>query len=276
MNSTPELIQLKDWNEFGGGFTASSYYHNTDNSIMMKLYANFMPPEEALVELEFSERVAALGFTIAKPLKYVKAEDGRFGAVFERLQNKKSFARIVADEPERLDEMAKIFAEVAKKIHSTPCNTEAFKSAEERTLEAVNAAKFLPQTLVDNIKKVLAEVPKTTTCLHGDFHIGNFLMVGDTPYLIDLGDFCYGNPMYDLGMFRFQWACSNDETCNHLYHINVDTMHKFWDKFLENYTDCPQDIEEKIKPYTMLTAVKYATKIGGLDDFLTAAIKDYL
>mgnify|MGYP003340753874 CR=1 FL=1 len=65
MNHTPTQININDWYEFGGGFTATSFYHNTDTSVMMKLYAPFMPPEEGYNELCCAEEVYKMAIITA-------------------------------------------------------------------------------------------------------------------------------------------------------------------------------------------------------------------
>ena len=272
MNTIPTQISLDDWEKFGGGFTADSFYHKTDNSIMMKLYAAFMGSKDPLTELELAEEVVSLGIPTAKPLEYVQAGD-RFGSVFERLVGKRSIARILADEPERLDEMAHVFATEIKKLHSTECDTTRFSSAKKTMKGKIEASSVLSAEVKEKAIKVIDGAGDFTTCLHGDCHIGNMLIVNNKPYFIDLGDFAYGDPMFDLGLLLFQAEPENEAMSEELYHISLSRFREFWDRFKVYYFDNPDGIEEKLMPYVGLTAALYVAKIGHVIDPLDRAIK---
>ena len=66
------------------------------------------------------------------PLEYV-TDGQRYGMIVERIQGKESFGRIIADHPERLEELAGMTADYAKALHAMPCDTEVFDSVPLRT-----------------------------------------------------------------------------------------------------------------------------------------------
>lgn len=271
MNKIPHKINLDDWECFGGGYTADSFYHKTDDSLMMKLYASFMGPEEGLHELEVSEALMQIDIPIAKPIEYVTTGT-QYGAVFERLKGKRSIARIVADEPERLDEMAHIFAMEGKKLHNTKCDTKLFPDQADLLLKKIDKNQFLGLEVSSKAKAIINRTPKTDTCLHGDFQVGNMLIVNEKPIFIDLGDFAYGNPIYDLGAFYFQ-ALGDPDTCFRLFHFSRDVMEKFWDRFAFYYFGRQVDKDE-LFDYAWLAAVTYVMKIGSYTPNLEGFIKE--
>ena len=273
MNKIPRKIDLDEWIKFGGGYTADSFYHKTDDSLMMKLYAPFMRPEEGLHELEISEAIAQINISIPKPIEYVTTGT-QYGAVFERLVGKRSIARIVADEPERLDEMAHIFAIEAKKLHSTKCPKELFTPEDELILSTLEESRFLGDEVIAKAKNLVKNTPQGDTCLHGDFHIGNMLIVKDKPIFIDLGDFSYGNPYYDLGEMYFQTK-GDPDTCFRLFHISRDTVEEFWNRFLGYYFDNEFDANKELIPYAWLAAVRYCCKSGRKTDALWSVVENY-
>ena len=96
------------------------------------------------------------------------------------------------------------------------------------------------------IHDFIAAAPETDTAIHGDLQFSNGIFVEKdgvrTPYFIDLGDFCYGFPMFDIGMV-YLCCCLNDESWTmEQYHMSNATAARFWDAFAEEYfftPDCP-------------------------------------
>lgn len=274
MNKEAKLINLNDWEKFGGGFTADSFYHKTDDSVMMKLYADFMPPIEGYNELRCAEEVANLGIPTAKAIEYV-TDGHRYGAVFERIENKKSIARLLADDPENLDYYAKLFSDQSKALHSKKCDSTYFNNIADSLIAQINRANYIPKEYSDEAIAIIKNTPVCDTCVHGDYHIGNMLMVDDRVLWIDLGDFSYGNPLFDLGILYFSAFASSEEMTMDLYHITCETYQKFFKKFAEYYFDKDVDVDALLKPYQFLTAVRYSAKIGHMRDDLLEAMRSY-
>lgn len=274
MNKDAKLINLNEWEKFGGGFTADSFYHKTDDSVMMKLYAEFMPPIEGYNELRCAEEVLNLRIPTAKAIEYV-TDGHRYGAVFERIKNKKSIARLLADDPDNLDYYAKVFAEQSKLLHQKKCDSDFFGSVADRFIKQINAAEFVPKEFRDMAISIIENTPACDTCVHGDYHIGNMLMVDDRALWIDLGDFSYGNPLFDLGMLYFSAFASSEDITMDLFHITSATYQKFFNKFAEYYFDKDVDVKAMLEPYRFLTTVRYCAKIGFLHDDLYKEMCEY-
>jgi len=270
MNRTPVEIDIREWEKFGGGFVADSFYKKDDDTVMMKLCTENIPPHVPYQELCVSENVAKLGLPTAKAIEYIKTGN-RYGAVFERIQGKRSIARILGDEPERADEMGKLFAGLLKRLHTTECDTEVFFDLQSACLKKVQQCAFLSDTQKDNAIGILSNLPKKTTCLHGDCHLGNVILAsGREPMFIDLGDFSYGNPLFDLGTSYFMAECIPDGMCLNLYHIHLDVMHEFWESFVKNYFpgESLEEVNEKCRPFAGFQAVHFSSLNGKSDDIL--------
>lgn len=91
-----------------------------------------------------------------------------FGMTFERIQGKKSLARICADEPSRIIETASLLATEGKQLHTTPCDTAFFPSRKEQTLTAIDVAPFVDETdkqkmrsFVEGLADALSELRDT-------------------------------------------------------------------------------------------------------------------
>ena len=229
----PELISMDDYVESGDGFTAISY-NNKDGKSMMKLYAEFIPSTEPERELRVSNSLIEMGLNTPKALRLV-TDGKRIGVEFERIQNKKSYARAISHEPERL-ELTREFAQMCKKLHGTLCDTKVFRPVEDRFMKAINSSTSFDDAAKAKMLAFVNSIPKAATCLHGDMHIGNALIADGKQYWIDLADFAYGNPLYDLGMLYFVcFGVDSDEMAYKLYHISQAQMHQVWDVFADEY-----------------------------------------
>ena len=269
----PELIDMDDYVESGDGFTAISYNHK-DGDRMMKLYSEFVPTTEPYRELKVSWSLADMGIVSPKALRLV-TDGKRVGLEFERLVNKRSFARAISQEPEKLEEYTRKFARMCKKLHSTPCDTTVFPPAENRFLQSINNGKSFSDAQKARMIDFVMSVPRTNTCVHGDLHIGNALMVDDKEYWIDLSDFAYGNPLFDLGMFHFVcWGCNQPEIVMRLYHITVEQIHQVWEVFVDEYfgPDCDhKEIWDRVAPFSALYMAHFDTRdalLPGMMEFI--------
>ena len=242
----PKKINLADWDLFGGGHTAESYYHKTDDTVMMKLYAPFVPKETVYWEKECADAVMACGVATTAVRDVVIAEDGRLGVTFDRLKNKKSISRLVADDPDNLDEYVRIFAEETKLLHERACNKHKFPSKAELVRNLVTEATALTEERRKKLLDFLAAVPETGTCIQGDLHIGNLLIADGKRVWIDLADWAWGNPLYDIGVMYTMMVIDTGAADD--FHCDSPTLNRVWRTFVRYYAGA--ETEEQIDAYT--------------------------
>lgn len=259
----PERINMDDYEESGDGYTAISYNHKNGKT-MMKLYAPFVPISEPHRELEVSWNLADKGLNI--PHAHRLVTDGtRIGVEFERISPKKSFARAISQEPETLRRYAEEFARECKKLHAIPCDTKLFSPTENRFCAAITKLKEYSDEEKAKISAFIDSVPKATTCIHGDMHIGNIITNGEKNFWIDLSAFSYGNPLYDVGMLYFVSHTGDDELAQKLFHISAAQMLEVWTYFVPEYFGKEEplaSIDEKVKPFAALLMLMYYTWTG--------------
>ena len=250
-------IDMGDYEESGDGFTAISYNHKNGKT-MMKLYAPFVPISEPHRELEVAWNLADKGLNI--PHAHRLVTDGtRIGVEFERISPKKSFARAISQEPETL------LARECKKLHAIPCDTKLFSPTENRFRAAITKLKEYSDEEKAKISAFIDSVPKATTCIHGDMHIGNIITNGEKNFWIDLSAFSYGNPLYDVGMLYFVSHTGDDELAQKLFHISAAQMLEVWTYFVPEYFGKEEplaSIDEKVKPFAALLMLMYYTWTG--------------
>ena len=254
---TPIKINLNDYVRTGEGANGASFNHKTDPSIMMKLY--FRNYEAAALELELAKKVYALGIPTPEPGDLV-TDGERVGIRFRRLIGKRSYSRACGDEPERAEEYGAEFARLSKKLHSVHVDITQFESCKQRYYKMLaDNPDFTPEQK-QKIHDYIAAVPDTDTALHGDLQFGNGIFTEKdgvrTPYFIDLGDFCYGNPMFDVGMV-YLCACLNDESWTmEVNHMSNATAARFWDGFAKEYFGPNADMDEVMKQVKIFAGLK--------------------
>ena len=258
----PELIDLRDYEESGDGYTAISYNHK-DGKRMMKLYAEYMPISEPERELQMSWAIMDLGIRI--PRAYRLVTDGkRVGVEFERIVNKRSFARAISQEPDRLEAYTAEFARQCRILHDTPCNLKAFTSVKSHFDEVIDASTDFDAAEKRRLHAALHAMPDATTCIHGDMHIGNLIMADGLYYWIDLADFRYGHPYFDMGMLYFVAVLNpSDELAQRLFHLSHAQMLQVWEVFVRTYFGPEADLEavnRQIGPFAALYMIHFANR----------------
>ncbi|KWW30993.1 MAG: HD domain-containing protein [bacterium P3] len=270
----PERIDMAEYEESGDGYTATSYNHR-DGRRMIKLYADFIPSHVPMQELQRTWTVLNMGLHV--PRAYRMVTDGkRVGVEFERIAPKRSFARAISQQPDRLEHYAVAFARECRKLHGTQCNTNLLEPAVDYFRQDVAKAKKIDNELKRRIDGFLCSVPSDVTCLHGDLHIGNIITNDTENWWIDLGDFRYGSPWFDLGMFNMACNVIPDDLAMHLYHIPKSAMQEVWRIFIREYFESEpamsiEEVERKVKPYTAL----YQLHFGEMDE-LHPPMREYI
>ena len=247
-------IKLDDYVLTGGGFNGESYDHKTEPDVMLKLY---FPGkiQQPLDEMLLARKVYDMGIPTPEPGDYVVTEDGRYGIRFRRIAGKVSYARATGDHPEKVGQYAAEFAQMCLQLHGTHVDTHEFENVKERYLRLLDENPFFTHTEKDKLARFILDVPETDTAIHGDLQFGNAIFAGDKRYFIDLGDFCYGDPKFDLGMLYL--CCKLDEGpfLEETFHMTRETAVRFWDAFVPAYfgPDRPiADVEEEIRPFAGL------------------------
>ena len=260
----PVKISLSDYVLSGGGANGESYDHKTDPSVMLKLY---FPGKirQPLDEMILACKVFEMGIPTPEPGEYVVTEDGRYGIRFKRIPGKKSFSRATADDPERVGEFAGEFAGMCLELHATPVDVTRFENVKDRYYRLLAENPFFSAQEKDRIGRFIADTPDEDTAIHGDLQFSNAIFAGDRRYFIDLGDFCYGNHLFDVGMV---YLCSNlspapfiEET----FHMPKPLAIEFWRRFVPAYfgEDRPlSDVEEQIRPYAGLKTLIIERDMG--------------
>ena len=247
-------INLDDYVLFGGGANGESFNHKTDPTVMLKLYRPGVV-RQPLDEVTLARKVFEMGIPTPEPGDYVVTDDGRYGIRFRRITGKKSYARATGDEPGKVEQFAAEFAGMCRQLHATHVDTTQFENVKDRYLRLLRENPFFDNTQKAKLERFIADVPDEDTAIHGDLQYGNAIFAGNERYFIDLGDFCWGNHLFDLGMVYLCCNLSNADFIEETFHMPKSLAIKFWEFFARHYfgPGIPlAEIEKLMLPYAGL------------------------
>ncbi|MBQ7751123.1 MAG: phosphotransferase [Bacteroidales bacterium] len=246
-------INLDDYVLSGGGANGDSFDHKSDPSVMLKLYfpGIIKQPQD---EMLLARKVYDAGISTPEPGDFVTTGD-RYGIRFKRIVGKKSYSRATADNPEKVGQYAAEFAKMCRDLHETRVDTSIFENVKDRYFRLLEENPFFTTVEKDKLGKFIADVPDEDTAVHGDLQFSNAIFVGDKRYFIDLGDFCYGNHLFDVAMVYLCCCLDGEPFIMETFHMHKDLAVRFWQEFAPVYfgADRPlSDIEEEIAPFAGL------------------------
>ena len=247
-------ISLGDYILSGGGANGESFDHKSDPSVMLKLY---FPGkiQQPLDEMLLARKVYDMGIPTPEPGEYVVTEDGRYGIRFKRIIGKKSYSRATADNPEKVEQYATEFAGMCRYLHTVRVDKTQFENVKDRYYRLLAENPFFTPAQKDSLSRFIADTPDEDTAIHGDLQYSNAIFVGDKRYFIDLGDFCYGNHLFDVAMVYLCCCLSSEEFILETFHMPKSLSTVFWQHFAKAYfgPDRPlKDVEAEIRPYAGL------------------------
>ena len=259
------LIDLNEYVHSGEGANGESLFHRTDPKVMVKLCNPSIPREQVEQELAQARKVFSAGISTPEPGELITDGKGRFGIRFERIVGKKSISRSVSDEPEKVEEYARLFAGMCRELHSIHLAPGEFVNVKDTCLEMLAQNPFFTNDEKVRIERFILDAPDADNALHGDLQYSNAIIAGDRRYFIDLGDFSQGNPLFDLGMVLVCCKYSDPEFILNTFHLDMKTAGAFWHWFVKGYwgDDAdPDEYEAMLKPYSGLKTLMIERNAG--------------
>lgn len=237
MNKEIKNIDLTQWQQVGEGGNGKTYVNPSTPDVILKINNSRLSTRQA-VEREFnvSRAVKSLGISVPEA-KEIVCVGNAYGTISELIKPKRSLGRICCDNPERTEEMATLLCTRGKELFATPCDTDFFPSRKAQLLQALGRVQFVGRKTLSTLETFAQRIPDATTCLHGDFQMGNLILSGERHYWIDLDRFGYGDPMFDVGhLYMLCNVYSSMKYVQGLFHVTRDQFHRFWDAFARAYT----------------------------------------
>lgn len=248
-------IDLNDYVRSGEGFNGESYFHKSDPNLLLKLFPAGKSVEIAKKELEAGSIAYEIGIPTPKPGDLVTDGNGRYGIRFQRIRDKVSICRACGENPASVGVLASRFADMCRILHSKVVPAGTFPCVKDQYLDILDHTDIYTPEEDAWFRSKIAAAPDATTAIHGDLQFGNAISAGGKDYFIDLGDFSYGHPYFDLGMVLFTSKYDNPDFLRKVFHMEPATAAEFWHHFVKAYFGPeadPDDIEKILRPYAAL------------------------
>jgi uncharacterized protein (TIGR02172 family) len=258
--SSYRQIDLSEWTLVGEGYNGQAFVSPAHPGVMLKLVRSEMGAESK-VEQEFRASRTAYEMGLPVPQVYEIVRDGEdHGYLCQQIQGKRSMARLCADHPERIPELAGQMAQWGKALHRTPVKpNEEVPSMNTLLIKALETSPLLTHAQRERLEAITLSLPDTHTCLHGDFQPGNLILADDRYYWIDLGWLARGCYKMDLAhLYKMMVEDSVIPQVQDLTHMTREQMLQFWEAFAKAYTGT-EDIEalnRELRPYAALDLVR--------------------
>lgn len=261
-----KTINLDDWVISGAGARGTSYFHKDDPNLMLKFDDLLTDALSMETELEAARAAYRNGVKTPKPGDVV-TDGKRFGVTFRRIPNKVSYARALAQHPERLQEIAQSYVREVKILHSTEVDTSTARNIKDVYGDAIRHNTLRPKEELERALELLKTLKDGNTCIHGDLHYGNIVFGDGGSWFIDMGNFSYGCPLFDIAMLMATTLLADDnkELFKDFYHCEPDIAPKFWNLFIKGYFGEDADIcviEKMLEPYLAIRALTMEAETG--------------
>ena len=171
--------------------------YRIDPDTIVKVYFNPDSLPDIQRERELARKAFIKGIPTAIPYDVVKVGNS-YGSVFELL-NAVSFSKILAKEPQKVDEVTKMYVDLLKKIHATQVEANDMPDEKQVVLGWVDdIRKYIAEDKWQKLHALVEAVPEDHHMIHGDYHIKNVMLQDGEALLIDMDTLCYGNPVFEF------------------------------------------------------------------------------
>ena len=257
---TYQQINLSEWTQVGEGFNGQAYLSEAHPGVMLKLVRRELGAAQN-VEKEFNAAKTAAAIGLPTPEVYEIVRDGEdHGYLCQAVEGKRSFARMCADEPERIPEIAAMMADMGHALHNTviPEGVEV-TNMKALLMKALESSPLVTEDQRASLQALVQAMPDDRKCLHGDFQLGNVIMAQGRAYWIDLGWLAQGYYKMDLAhLFKMMMVDSKIPQVQDLTHMTREQMVAFWYAFAKAYTgsDDVEALSQELRPYAALDIVR--------------------
>ena len=247
-----KTVSVEGCEVIGEGFKGKVY--RIDQDTVVKVYKNADALEEIQHEREVARLALILGVPTAISYDVVRVGDS-YGSMFELL-DARSFAKILAEEPERMDWCVKEYVDFLRKLHSIVVPKGKLPSIREAALVFVRRMKGdLPAGYGDKLERMVREIPESDHMIHGDYHTKNIVLSGGEVLLIDMDTLSVGNPIFELEQMYNSYLGFSEydpQIILDFQGYDHDTAAEFWKKSLRAYLNVQDErkveaAEERIR-----------------------------
>ena len=244
------------------GSGAKGDVYRYDEELVVKVFNQDNLYQDVEREAKLAQRAFVLGVPTAISFGIV-AVGSRYGAMYE-LVGGRTLSELIAREPGRVGDYARLMAGLAREIHSTEAaEDDVFPEAYGRIVEYVRGGvAYEDEALAARCMRLVSALPSASTLVHGDLHTGNVFMARGEPLLIDMDRVSRGHPIVDLAdLYYFYVVLGEDDPAvvERFMGFSYGTARAFFDAFLRSYLGT--DDEARIAEVTEKASVVCHTRL---------------
>ena len=216
---------------------ANGAVYRYDQETIVKIYHNGASLDEIRLEKDLCRKVFIKGINTAIPYDVVKVGE-YYGSVAELL-SAKPISKLLRTNPENFKEYVTIYADLLKKIHSTPVQPGEMPAIKETAVDWAEFLKpYLPAEQWQKLLTMMKAIPEPEFMIHGDYHANNVMVQDGEPLLIDMDTVAYGHPIFDFAAIYLAFVgyceCNHEGTLD-FYGLPYETTVKIWETLMEQY-----------------------------------------
>jgi Anti-sigma regulatory factor (Ser/Thr protein kinase) len=256
----------------GEGYKGRVYRIGPDMVVKVCKFDDPNELESIRHEREVARLALILGVPTAISYDVVRVGDS-YGSVFELL-NARSFAKILAKEPEKMDWCVQEYVKMLQRIHGTLVPAGKLPDMKETVLGWARFMQdYLPEEAGKKLLSLVEAVPHDDHMIHGDYHTKNVMLQNDEVLLIDMDTLAVGHPIFELAsMFNSFVGYSeyDHETILHFQGFDFETGRTFWRKALEAYLGTSSEtkiceVEDKARIIGYTRMIRRSIRRKGLE-----------
>ncbi|MBQ2178012.1 MAG: ATP-binding protein, partial [Oscillospiraceae bacterium] len=224
---------------------ANGTIYRIDQDNVVKVYNN----ADALADIQHEREVAKLALILGVPtaISYDVVKVGEsYGSVFELL-NARSFSKILANEPDKMDWCVQEYVKMLKTIHGTLVPAGKLPDVKETALGWARFMQdYLPKAAGEKLLSLVEAVPHDDHMIHGDYHTKNLELQNDEVLLIDMDTLAVGHPIFELASIYnafVGYTETDPEIIKKFQGFDAETGRTFWRKSLSAYLGTSSEIK---------------------------------
>ena len=238
-------------------------YRLDPETIVKVYYGTRNSPEKIKQNREVTKDAFVHGIPTTIAFDMVKVGDD-LGVVFEMI-DAKSFAQVIAANPDKTDEYAEMIADMLIKLHNTEFEEGTLPDSRDRMRGDVKAALdrgYYKPAEAEKLYKFIEKIPYRNTFIHQDFHPGNIMYQNGEIVLIDVEDAGLGHPVLDLSsMYLVYVTAAKSQWKSTEMGITKEQFARIWDIIIRKYFDTNdlaeiQEINRILEGYSMIKLLR--------------------
>ena len=265
-------LSIDGCEQIGVGGVGTVY--RLDGDTIIKVFREGTTIDEVRKEITMSKEAFVMGTPTAISFDIVKV-GSQYGLVYELL-NAETLSSCIKRAPERIDEYARLYANLFRQLHSieVPADSNVPDAIEHERQQILHIRRYFPQESIDLLLQILDTIPTGNRLLHLDLQVKNTMMQDNELMLIDMGEMGYGHPVLDLGHAYSSMVLligDYDKTIG----IPRELGNKVWDLAINYYFEgLPADVIEQRKAQIDVVArIRNFSWLALSDSFPESVIK---